>query len=61
MGDSPLPVSGAGGGGVNTRVLPNEFLLKSVVFKLISKETSRAEHFGIISSHFRDSNAYDAD
>ena len=24
--------------------MPNEFLLKSVVFKLISKEISRAEH-----------------
>ena len=26
------------------RVLPDEFLLKSVVFKFISKEISRAEH-----------------
>ncbi len=37
---------GAGGGGVYSyiRVLPDEFLLKSVVFKFISKEISRAEH-----------------
>ena len=35
---------GGGGGGGNLRVLPDEFLLKSVVFKLISKEISRAEH-----------------
>ena len=35
-----------GGGGVYSyiRVTPDEFLLKSVVFKLISKEISRAEH-----------------
>ena len=35
-----------GGGGVYSyiRVMPDEFLLKSVVFKLISKEISRAEH-----------------
>ena len=26
------------------RVMPDEFLFKSVVFKLISKEISRAEH-----------------
>ena len=26
------------------RVMPEEFILKSVVFKLISKEISRAEH-----------------
>ena len=34
------------GGGVYLyiRVLPDEFLLKSVVFKFISKEISRAEH-----------------
>ncbi len=37
---------GGGGGGVYSyiRVLPDECLLKSVVFKLISKEISRAEH-----------------
>ena len=35
-----------GGGGVYSyiRVMPDKFLLKSVVFKLISKEISRAEH-----------------
>ncbi len=35
-----------GGGGVYSyiRVMPDGFLLKSVVFKLISKEISRAEH-----------------
>ena len=35
-----------GGGGVYSyiRVMPDEFLLKSVVFKLILKEISRAEH-----------------
>ena len=35
-----------GGGGVYSyiRVLPDEFLLKSVVSKFISKEISRAEH-----------------
>ncbi len=35
-----------GGGGVYSyiRVLPDEFLLKSVVFKFISKEISRAEN-----------------
>ena len=35
-----------GGGGVYSyiRVMPDEFLLKSVVFKLISKEISRVEH-----------------
>ncbi len=36
-----------GGGGFvysYIRVMPDEFLLKSVVFKLISKETSRAAH-----------------
>ncbi len=35
-----------GEGGVYSyiRVMPDEFLLKSVVFKLISKEISRAEH-----------------
>ena len=35
-----------GGGGEYSyiRVLPDEFLLKSVVFKYISKEISRAEH-----------------
>ncbi len=35
-----------GGGGVYSyiRVMPDEFFLKSVVFKLISKEISRAEH-----------------
>ena len=34
------------GGGVYSyiRVMPDGFLLKSVVFKLISKEISRAEH-----------------
>ena len=37
---------GGGGGGVYSyiRVMPDEFLLKSVVFKLISKDISRAEH-----------------
>ncbi len=37
---------GGGGGGVYSyiRVMPDEFLLKSVVFKLISKEISRTEH-----------------
>ncbi len=35
-----------GGGGVYSyiRVMPDRFLLKSVVFKFISKEISRAEH-----------------
>ncbi len=35
-----------GGGGEYSyiRVLPDEFLLKSVVFKFISREISRAEH-----------------
>ncbi len=35
-----------GGGGEYSyvRVLPDEFLLKSVVFKFILKEISRAEH-----------------
>ncbi len=35
-----------GGGGVYSYicVMPDEFLLKSVVFKLISKDISRAEH-----------------
>ena len=35
-----------GGGGVYSyiRVMPDEFLLKSVVFRLILKEISRAEH-----------------
>ena len=35
-----------GGGGVYSyiRVMPDEFLFKSVVFKLMSKEISRAEH-----------------
>ena len=35
-----------GGGGVYSyiRVMPNGFLLKSVVFKFISKEISRTEH-----------------
>ncbi len=35
-----------GGGGVYSyiRVMPDGFLLKSVVFKLISKEISGAEH-----------------
>ena len=35
-----------GGGGVYSyiRVMPDGFLLKSVVFKLISKEISRADH-----------------
>ena len=35
-----------GGGGVYSyiRVMPDGFLLKSVIFKLISKESSRAEH-----------------
>ncbi len=40
-------MGGGGGGGVKysyIRVLPDEFLLKSVVFKFISKEISRAEH-----------------
>ncbi len=37
---------GGGGGGVYSyiRVMPDEFLLKSVVFRLILKEISRAEH-----------------
>ena len=39
---------GGGGGGVYSysyiRVMPDGFLLKSVVFKLISKEISQAEH-----------------
>ena len=37
---------GGGGGGVYSyiRVMPDGFLLKSVVFKLISKEISRAYH-----------------
>ncbi len=37
---------GGGGGGVYSyiRVMPDGFLLKSVVFKFISKEISRAEH-----------------
>ena len=35
---------GGGGGGVYIRVMPNGFLLKSVVFKLISKEISPAYH-----------------
>ena len=37
---------GGGGGGKYSYipVLPDEFLFKSVVFKLISKEISRAEH-----------------
>ena len=34
-----------GGGGYSyIRVMPDGFLLKSVVFKLISKEISRAQH-----------------
>ena len=35
-----------GGGRVYSyiRVMPDEFILKSVVFKLISKEINRAEH-----------------
>ncbi len=35
-----------GGGGINSyiRDMPDEFLLKSIVFKLISKEITRAEH-----------------
>ncbi len=40
-------VNWGGGGGcifIYIRVMPDEFLLKSVVFKLISKEISRAEH-----------------
>ncbi len=39
-------MAGGGGGGVDsyTCALPDEFLLKSVVFKFISKEISRAEH-----------------
>ena len=36
---------GKGGGrGVYIRVLPDKFLLRSVVFKFISKEISLAEH-----------------
>ena len=37
---------GGGGGSVYSyiRVMPDGFLLKSVVFKFISKEISRAEH-----------------
>ena len=39
-------IGGGGGGGGSVysyiRVMPDEFLLKSVVFKLISKEISRA-------------------
>ncbi len=37
-------IGGRGGVYSYTRVMPDEFLLKSVVFKLISKEISRAEH-----------------
>ena len=39
-------IGGGGGGGVYSyiRVMPDEFLLKSVVFKLISRKISRAEH-----------------
>ncbi len=42
----PRALIGGGGGGVYSyiRVMPDAFLLKSVVFKLISKEISRAEH-----------------
>ncbi len=37
---------GWGGGGVYSyiRVMPDEFLLKSIVLKLVSKEISGAEH-----------------
>ncbi len=39
-------IGGRGGAGVYSyiRVMPGGFLLKSVVFKLISKEISQAEH-----------------
>ena len=39
-------IGGGGRGGIHIiiRVMPDGFLLKSVVFKLISKEISRAEH-----------------
>ena len=39
-------IGGGGGGGVYSyiRVMPDGFLLKSVVFMLISKEISRAYH-----------------
>ncbi len=37
-------IGGRGGVYSYIRVLPDEFLLKSVVFNLISKEISRAEH-----------------
>ncbi len=46
QGRSRALIGGLGGGGVYSyiRVTPDGFLLKSVVFKLISKEISRAEH-----------------
>ena len=37
-------VRGGGGGYPYIRVLPYEFILKSVVFKFISKEISPTEH-----------------
>ncbi len=37
-------IGGGGGEYSYIRVLPDEFLLKSIVFKFISKETSRVEH-----------------
>ena len=45
-GETRALIGGGGGGGGEysyIRVLPDEFLLKSVVFKFISKEISRAE------------------
>ena len=44
-GETRALIGGGGGGEYSyIRVLPNEFLLKSVVFKFISKEISQAEH-----------------
>ncbi len=45
-GETRALIGGGGGGGEYSynRVLPNEFLLKSIVFKFISKEISQAEH-----------------
>ena len=45
MGETPALIREGGGGGYShIRVLLDEFLLKSVVFKFVSKEISRTEH-----------------
>ena len=44
MAETRALIGGGGGGYSYIRVLPDEFRLKSVIFKFISKEISQAKH-----------------